>query len=89
MLGEAFPLQAKKLESLTSSKQFLKVYIYHTSDRYVDPFRHNFKHCLSKLLELAEQPMAGPSSCEGQNKVGDNFKIGAQRVNVLVSSMCV
>ena len=73
MLGEAFPLQAKKLESLTSSKQFLKVCIYQTSDRYIDPFRHNFKNCLSKLLEPAGQPLAGPSSCEGQYMEGENF----------------
>ena len=33
--------------------------------------------------------MAGPSSYKGQNKVGDNFKIGAQQDNVLVSSMWV
>ena len=63
MLGEAFPLQAKKLESLTSSKQFLKVCIYHTSDRYIDAFR--------KLP--AQQPMASPSSCEGQNMEGEFF----------------
>ena len=55
MLGEAFPLQAKKLESLTSSKQFLKVFIYHNSDRYIDPYCHNFENCLSKLLEPPAQ----------------------------------
>ena len=44
--------------------------------------------CPIQLLRPAKKPMAGPSSCKGQNKVGDNFKIGAQRVNVLVSSMC-
>ena len=43
--------------------------------------------CPIQLLRPAKKPMAGPSSCKGQNKVGDNFKIGAQRVNVLVSSM--
>lgn len=73
MLGEAFPLQAKKLESLTSSKQFLKVCIYHTSDRYIDPYCHNFENCLSKLLEPAQQTMAGPSSCEGQKIEGQIF----------------
>ena len=45
--------------------------------------------CPIQLLRPAKKPMAGPSSCKGQNKVGDNFKIGAQRVNVLVSSMWV
>ena len=43
--------------------------------------------CPIQLLRPAKKPMADPSSCKGQNKVGDNFKIGAQRVNVLVSSM--
>ena len=37
------------------------------------------KICPIQLLRLAKKPMAGPSSWKGQNKVRDNFKIGAQR----------
>ena len=45
---------------------------------------HDLSHTATRP---AKKPMASPSSCKRQNKVGGNFKKGAQWVNVLVSSM--
>ena len=45
--------------------------------------------CPLQLLGPAKQPMAGPSSCKGQNKVRNNFQNCDRKVQCILSIVCL